>query len=481
MKIAISLTLMTSFRFSLLFGLFFVSACNYNGARDRKPLSPAPPTTAPNEEEIKNITADQIDFTLIQKTVLEPSCIRCHKEGKNKGDVNLEKYENVIKHLKAIEKDILDGSMPPNQPLSPAVKELMLKWLKAGAPLTKTSQPVVKVDETSRMTVSEKEIYTRGEYLFNLSSCDICHTLDKDKPLAGGKALVTDFGTFYTTNISKDKKTGIGNWSPKDFLRAMREGVSPQGEYYYPTFPYTNYSKMSDDDILAIRFYIMNLPETVQPNRPHELKIPFSYRDLLYFWRKFNFPEQAQASKFSFTLRSLLQAWRTYFFPSQQTNDNYLISKGPFQPLPEKGAEWNRGLYLVEGPLHCTVCHTPRGSLLGGVKRKAWMSGSTDSGEAFPAPNITPDYETGLRNWNEVDWMHFLNMGKNPSGHAVTGEMRKIIRYGTSQMTEADKKAVIKYLMSLKPVKNQEIFDIIRNNPKSSENNEDETIRASQK
>ncbi len=428
-------------------------ACNYNGARDRKPLVPTVRDVAPveNEKELKNLSPDQIDFATIKKNILEPHCISCHSETKSKGDVKLENYADVLKHLKMFEKDIVDNSMPPKpKPLLPqTLKDLVLNWIKNGARETKDSKPSPITDPTSHLNVSEKEIYSRGQYLFNLSSCDSCHTVDGMKPLAGGLAMTTKFGTFYTTNISKDPKTGIGAWSPQDFLRAMRKGKSPSGKLYYPVFPYTNYSKMSDSDLMAIRFYILNLPGTEQENTPHDLKLMYS-------------------------LRFTLEAWRLMFFPFWQTDRNYLISQGPFKSVKDKDAQWNRGAYLVEGPLHCTVCHTPRIPVIGGVRRSVWMSGSTDSGESFPAPNITPDFETGLGRWSSTDWMNFLNQGTTPSGDAVVGKMRKIVRYGTAQMTEEDKKAVVKYLMSLKPIKNQKLFDFIKSHPKPKDLDETE-------
>lgn len=450
-------------RILFFFFISLLSACNYNGGRDRvSPPAAKAPLSPANEDQLKDLNADQVDFELIKQNILEPRCFSCHSKDKNKGDVNLETYQNVLANIKAIEKDIMDGSMPPKSKpelqLSKTLKDLILKWIKAGAPETKSS-PAATVVDHSHLTATEKEILSRGEYLFNLSSCDICHTVDKSKPLAGGKALTMNFGTFYTTNISKDKKTGIGNWSEKDFLRAMRKGLSPQGKYYYPTFPYTNYSKLSDEDILAIRSYILSLPGTEQANKPHEVKFPFNIRAGLFAWQKI-------------------------FFPKHQTDNNYLLSQGPFKPIESQDFEWNRGAYLVEGPLHCTVCHTPRYAIddfkklgipveieIGGLIKSKWMSGSKDSGEKFPAPNITPDSETGLNNWSATDWLNFLNLGTTPSGGKVSGEMRKIVRYGTSTMTDADKSAVIKYLMSLKPVQNKEIFNLVKYRP-SSENDE---------
>jgi len=99
----------------------------------------------------------------------------------------------------------------------------------------------------------------RGKYLFNVSGCVGCHTDKGGETLAGGRKLVTPFGSFYTPNITSDQQTGIGNWSDRDFLRALRMGISPQKTYYFPAFPFTSFSKLSDQDILAIKAYIWTL------------------------------------------------------------------------------------------------------------------------------------------------------------------------------------------------------------------------------
>ena len=51
-------------------------------------------------------------------------------------------------------------------------------------------------------------------------------------------------GTFYSPNITPDKKTGIGNWTLQEFDRAMRHGVAPDGSQYYPVFPYVWFTKI---------------------------------------------------------------------------------------------------------------------------------------------------------------------------------------------------------------------------------------------
>src|SRR5260370_26939735 len=86
----------------------------------------------------------------------------------------------------------------------------------------------------------------RGAYIFDAADCVGCHTDAKNNGarLAGGRALATPFGVFYSPNITPDKETGIGRWSLDDFHRARRDRVSGHGAHYFPCFPYTSFTRM---------------------------------------------------------------------------------------------------------------------------------------------------------------------------------------------------------------------------------------------
>jgi len=55
-------------------------------------------------------------------------------------------------------------------------------------------------------------VLKQGEYVYRAAGCYGCHTDEKHggKALAGGHALATPFGTFYSPNITPDAETGIG-------------------------------------------------------------------------------------------------------------------------------------------------------------------------------------------------------------------------------------------------------------------------------
>jgi hypothetical protein len=93
----------------------------------------------------------------------------------------------------------------------------------------------------------------QGKYLVDASDCIACHTQDKSKPFAGGRGIATPFGTIFSANITPDRDTGIGAWSEDDFYRAMHDGRGPHGERLYPAFPYPYFTRMTREEVNAIR------------------------------------------------------------------------------------------------------------------------------------------------------------------------------------------------------------------------------------
>ena len=79
----------------------------------------------------------------------------------------------------------------------------------------------------------------RGEYLAKAADCMVCHTMPGGEAFAGGLAFPLPFGTLYSTNITPDNETGIGNYTDQDFLNAVRQGIRKDGARLYPAMPYT--------------------------------------------------------------------------------------------------------------------------------------------------------------------------------------------------------------------------------------------------
>ncbi|WP_051516675.1 cytochrome c [Herbaspirillum sp. RV1423] len=256
---------------------------------------------------------------------------------------------------------------------------------------------------------------TNGKYIYNAADCIGCHAGNGSSSLpSGGLSLDTPFGTFRVPNITPDKRFGIGNWSEADFKRALREGVGKQGEYLFPVFPYPSFSKLSDSDIADLYAYMMTLPAVPAPNKPHEVKPPFNWRPLLFFWR-------------------------TLFFDSD-------LKKAP----PVRDAAWSRGNYLVHAVAHCEECHTPR-NVMGGLKTSLAFSGNVGGPDGQNAPNITSDVSTGIGGWSVADIQNLLKTGMTPDSDLVGSGMKAVVR-GTSKLSDADLRAMAVYLKSVPPI-----------------------------
>jgi len=260
----------------------------------------------------------------------------------------------------------------------------------------------------------------RGAYLFAAAGCKGCHTDVKGKgpPLAGGRRLKTPFGVFVTPNITPDPETGIGKWTDRDFIRALRDGVAPDGRHYFPAFPYPSYTRISDRDLLDLKAHLFRQPPVARPNAPHELPPPFGWRFLVGAWKAL------------------------YFRP------------GPFRPDPARSGQWNRGAYLVTALGHCGECHTPRNAL-GAVKPDMTLAGTTRGPDGGIVPNITPDKETGIGRWSESDVRSVLKSGMLPDADFVGGAMGEVVDETTGRLSGPDLDAVTAYLRALRPVRHR--------------------------
>jgi mono/diheme cytochrome c family protein len=251
----------------------------------------------------------------------------------------------------------------------------------------------------------------RGRYLAIVGDCAPCHTAPGGAPYAGGRAIETPFGTLLGPNLTPDLETGIGAWSDDDFLNALQNGKGRGDELLYPAMPYTYYTKVTREDVLAIRAYL----DTLEPVRNKVV---------------------ANQLPFPLNSRENLVAWDALFF-----------SPGRFQPVAGKSDEWNLGAYLVEGLGHCGVCHTPKNTL-GGDKMDYRLQGGKLQG--WFAPNLTGDTRTGLGSWSVDEVAAYLKTGHNASS-AATGPMAEAITGSTSHMADVDLKAIAVYLKDLGP------------------------------
>jgi mono/diheme cytochrome c family protein len=253
----------------------------------------------------------------------------------------------------------------------------------------------------------------RGEYLYHAGGCESCHTAKDGAPLAGGVRLEMPFGAFVAPNITPHPQAGIGGWSEADFVSAMTEGISPEGDPYYPAFPFTSYMRMTEQDLRDLKAWLDTVAPVATPAPPHDVAFPFS-------------------------LRVGLWPWRWLFFDKQ-----------PFVADPAKSDEWNRGAYLVQGPGHCGECHSPR-NLLGVVDESRAFDGNDNGPDGKSVPGLRPDDNIG--GWSVGDVVTILQLGLTPDGDFMGGAMTDVIKNDTSKLTDADVRAIAVYLKDLPPL-----------------------------
>ncbi len=254
----------------------------------------------------------------------------------------------------------------------------------------------------SKIPVGEEAIL-RGEYLVNAGGCISCHqesTADTLQ-LSGGMALESQFGTFYTPNITPDVDTGVGSWTAEDFLLAMKHGRSPSGGFYFPAFPYRSYAGMSDSDVLDIAAYLVSMPAVNAEVPEHETP----------FW---------------------LSSW-------MMAGWNILANLQEPSSVSFEKPELQRGAYLGRYVGHCGECHTPRNML--GIPNWRREFGGAELGDSHVEAIDT----NALADWTEEDFAFFLFLGMKPDGEYVGGEMESVIEHNTSKLREEDRRALASF------------------------------------
>ena len=287
-------------------------------------------------------------------------------------------------------------------------------WLAAFAPLM--GLPVVVYAQAS------KDLVAKGQYIFAVAGGCACHTEPKGTPHAGARAFPIPFGTVYSTNITQDKETGLGDWTDQQIHDAMVKGIRKDGSRILPVMPYEKYSGMAQEDRQAMIAYMRTLKPVKKATPALKTWAPFA-RSLgtplfLQVFGKFNAaPPQA----------------------------------------PKSGIQ--RGRYLVDHVALCGDCHTPR-NFIGAPNLSLYMAGASEKngplGEAVP--NLTPDKETGIGDWRRQDIAELLLTGIKPDSDNVQGLMYEVIQgtpHGYKDMKKEDALAIADYIKSIPAIKNK--------------------------
>lgn len=269
-------------------------------------------------------------------------------------------------------------------------------------------RPAISEAPTPDASSFSPALIQQGSRLAAAGFCASCHSVAGGKPLAGGYAMKTGFGTIYSTNISPDRETGIGTWSEEAFLRAMHEGVARDGSHLFPAFPYDHFTKLSNADVHALYAYIMTQPPVHAENHRNEMPFPFGFRPLQAGWK-------------------LL-----FFHPAR------------YESQADQSPLWNRGAYLAESLSHCSACHTPRGPLGEELKGRLYQGAAVDG---WFAPPLTADNPSPVP-WTSAELSDYLTKGMSRYHGPAAGPMAPVA-HELGMLDPEDQKALVTYVESL--------------------------------
>ena len=263
-------------------------------------------------------------------------------------------------------------------------------------------------DQTAAVTPTA-DVIAKGKYLTDMGDCAGCHVAPGGAYMAGGQYMEMPFGVLSTPNITPDHDTGIGYYTDDNFIRLMRHGVRPNGQYIYPAMPYVWYNSLSRSDLLAIKAYLFTLKPVHAPRQPNKVWFPFN-------------------------IRPAIALWDAVFVPNQE-----------FKPDPKQSDLVNRGDWIVNGLEHCGECHNNRNFLGNGSVALRLQGGPIT---LWYAPNIHPDNLSGIGSYSTEDMVQYFKKGHSEQMGTVAGPMSETVKWSTSKLTDDDLHAIVAYLKS---------------------------------
>ncbi len=276
---------------------------------------------------------------------------------------------------------------------------------------------VVSMAACGQQAPSDEALLERGEYLMEgVVACGNCHSARTDDgefiegmEMAGSFVIEEPGFTAYAPNITPHEETGIGTWTDEEIIRAVREGIRPDGSIMGPPMAYPFYRDISDQDMQAIVAYLRNLPpvENEVPESEFRVELP---------------PEWGPP-----------------------------VESVP-HPDRDEMSEAEYGEYLAHTLGHCTDCHTPL------VEGQHDFSRIGAGGTLFPQPfgfdwsvvaaNITQHPEAGIGEWTDEEIKRAITEGISRDGR----EMLPFMAFDFYEnINEEDLDAIVAYLKTLPP------------------------------
>jgi hypothetical protein len=286
-------------------------------------------------------------------------------------------------------------------------------------------------------------VLARGEYLVkHVILCNDCHS-ERDwtqysgpakPPLGAGRpcmdkntrAVGINFGTggfpgrLCIRNITPDVETGIGGWTDGEVVRAMREGVSRNGEALFPIMPWFMYQSLSDEDAAAVIAYMRSQPavKSFRPDRQLDFPLNVIFR---FYPRPLSGPVATPPRSDSVAYgRYLTKIARCEFCHTARV-------RGQLEPLPDR--LFSGGVPFVMGTKTAYSKNlTPHPTGLGGWTKEMFLGRFRLHTEPFPV--VEEDN-------SEMDWIAFSGMSDEDLG-AIWDFLRTVPPLETKLLERAD-------------------------------------------
>jgi len=252
----------------------------------------------------------------------------------------------------------------------------------------------------------------RGRYLMeSIVACGNCHTPqtptgpEAGMELAGQKVLDDPGLLAWAPNVTPDRETGVGAWTDDELIKAIREGVRPDGSIIGPPMPFHFYRQMSDTDVRAIVAYLRTVPPV---------------------------KNETPKSKYAFPLPP------SYGPP---------VGHVPDVPRDDKLAY---GAYLAGALGHCFECHSPLVDGKPDVEQQMGAGGMVLNGPwgTVVTPNITPGPDSVIAHYTDEELKTAISKGVRPDGGRLSPPMA--FHYYAS-ITPEDLDAIVAYLRTIPP------------------------------
>lgn len=249
--------------------------------------------------------------------------------------------------------------------------------------------------------ISDPENISNGRHIAVIRGCVDCHGENLE-----GRVFIDEpvFARLSGSNLTTGSRGVLAKYSDADLVRAIRNGVAPDGRGLL-FMPSQEYYVLSDEDIGDLIAYIRSLPP-VNNVLPGNAVGPVG--------------------------RMLLLSGQVPLIPAE------LIDHEADRPqAPPPGVTAAYGEYLASG---CKGCH--------GLN----FSGGPIPGappDMLPAKNLTPEKDTGLGNWSEEDFFRALREGIRPDGTLIDPESMPWRL--TAQMTDEEIRALWLFFQTLPP------------------------------